>query len=109
MSQPRSVDHRIRAIVKKIAREFQPEKIILFGSYAWGHPTSESDLDLFIVKSGLRKPKHLRTTDIDRLLDRAPMAWDALVYTPEEVEDRIARGDFFIRRIMNEGTVLYAA
>ena len=41
---------KIQAIADKIAREYKPEKIILFGSYAWGHPHEDSDLDFFIVK-----------------------------------------------------------
>lgn len=108
MAKPRAIPKSIRDIAEKIVREFQPEKIILFGSYAWGTPGPDSDVDLFIVKSGLQEPKHFRTTVIDRILDRhARTSWDALVYTPEEVEERLMLGDFLTRRIFQDGRVLY--
>lgn len=97
----------IKKIAEKIKEEYKPEKIILFGSYAWGKPGKWSDIDLFIVKkSGKRRidrEYELRMKLIDD--DFPPM--DLLIYTPREVEKRFNIGDFFIKDIFSKGVMLY--
>ncbi|VVB97051.1 Nucleotidyltransferase domain protein [uncultured archaeon] len=97
----------ISAIAKKIAERFNPEKIILFGSYAWGKPDRDSDLDLFIImESGERPIK--RAGSIRKVLRELYVPMDILVRTPEELQYRIEIGDPFIKKIMSDGQVIYA-
>ena len=96
-------------MVKVIAEEYRPEKIILFGSAARGEMGPDSDVDLFIVKDDPNS-RHDRSIDVRQALgDTAyKLPLDVLVYTPKEVEYRLWLGDFFVKRVMKEGKVLYA-
>jgi predicted nucleotidyltransferase len=96
----------IRAVVKQIAEKFQPEKIILFGSYAYGQPRPESDVDLLVV---METPLRLRQQrlEISRALSPRPFPLDIVVRTPKELEERVALGDPFLREVMNQGKVIY--
>ena len=96
---------QLKAITDKIVRQFQPDKIILFGSHAWGTPTADSDMDLFIVKE-TENTREL-TRQIDGFLWGRTVALDLLVYRPQSVAKRLATGNFFIRKIMSQGKVLY--
>ncbi len=95
-----------KKITDKIIKEYKPEKIILFGSYAWGKPKKDSDLDLFIVKK-TKTPRGERHIQVDRLLFDRDIPIDILVYTPREVRQRLLLGDFFIQDIVNQGEILY--
>ncbi len=97
----------IKKITNQIIKKYQPKKIILFGSYAWGKPTKNSDVDLFIIKES-DLPRRFRTTRVERILGSVSFPVDVLVYTPKEVEERKALGDFFVRNIFKKGKVLYA-
>lgn len=96
---------KIQEVAQKIAREFKPEKIILFGSYAWGKPGPDSDVDLFVIK----KTKSTRelARKISRTIFPRPFSLDLIVYRPEQIERRKNLGDFFINEIINNGKVLY--
>jgi len=92
---------------EQIARQFHPEKIILFGSYAYGEPTANSDVDILVIMSfegkGVRKAAEiLLATD-----PRFPI--DLIVRTPDQITTRIQLGDFFIREVTERGRVLYEA
>jgi len=100
------IREKIAEITDKIVREYQPEKIILFGSYAWGTPNKDSDIDLFIVKETSEHP-FKRIESVDRIFSRRKIALDFLVYTPEQVEKRKKMGDFFVLNILSKGKVLY--
>ena len=102
------IEEKIKLIVDKIVKEYQPEKIILFGSWAWGEPHEYSDLDLFVIKDTTR-PSLKRIEDLDRLFSRRDLPMDFLVYTPEQVKQRLAIDDFFVRDILTNGKVLYDA
>ncbi len=99
---------KIKEITNKIVGEFQPEKIILFGSYAWGEPNQDSDLDLFIIKN-TNEERRDRQLKVRRLFLNFDMPADVLVYTPQEIKNRIDKGDFFIIDIINKGKVLYSS
>jgi predicted nucleotidyltransferase len=95
-------------MAEKIQRQYRPDKIILFGSYAWGKPDKHSDIDLFIIKK--TKERHIdRSVQIRKILEEENgiFALDPLVYTPDETRQRIKIGDDFIRKIMTKGVVLY--
>ncbi len=97
----------ISAIAKKIAERFNPEKIILFGSYAWGKPGQDSDLDLFVIMESEERPIK-RAGSIRKVLRELYVPMDILVRTPEELRHRIEIGDPFIKKIMRDGQVIYA-
>ncbi len=97
----------IKKITDQIVKRYQPEKIILFGSYVWGKPTKNSDVDLFIIKES-DLPRRFRTTQVERILGSASFPVDILVYTPKEVRERRFLGDFFVENIFKKGRVLYA-
>jgi len=95
--------------VKRIASTLKPEKIILFGSYAYGNPTHDSDVDLLVIieTNGNYKEK---VREISMLLYQRQFPVDILVKTPKEVEEALRGGvdnGFFIREIVKKGKVLY--
>lgn len=96
----------IRAVARRIAERFQPKKVILFGSYAYGKPGPESDVDLLVVMRTSLRSRQQRL-EISRALSPRPFPLDILVRTPEELEERIAQGDAFLREIVTRGKVLY--
>ncbi|MEN6358384.1 MAG: nucleotidyltransferase domain-containing protein [Armatimonadota bacterium] len=103
-------DAAIKRIVDKLAAEYAPQRIILFGSYAEGHPGSDSDVDLLIVKDTQERFIDRWTTVRRILADRErKLPIDTLVMTPGEVADRLAAGDQFVAKIIREGRVLYDA
>ena len=97
------------AVIQRLVEHYHPFKVVLFGSQAWGEPDEGSDVDLFIVKeTDERFLDRMRT--VKRLLyetGRVPFAMDVLIYTPQEVEQRLSLGDPFICDILNGGLVLY--
>lgn len=97
----------ITAVTKKIAQSFNPEKIILFGSYAWGKPEIDSDLDIFIVMESKDRPIK-RAVSVKRVLKDLYVPMDILVRTPHELQYRIDIGDPFIKKILRDGQVVYA-
>jgi len=103
---PRPVSETLPQAVARIVRELQPEKIILFGSYAYGAPTADSDVDLLIIMQTDR-PDIERYLAVCRLLRPRPFPVDILVRTTAEIERELARGNFFIRDILSRGKVLY--
>lgn len=100
----------IQNILEKLIAEYAPQKIILFGSYVYGSPGPDSDIDLLIIKE---------TTE--RFIDRwatvqgiltgthRSLPVETIVLTPREIENRLAVGDQFIVEILEKGQTLYAA
>lgn len=98
---------RIRAVAARIAREFHPERVVLFGSHARGRATEDSDVDLLVVMpfKGRSVDKAVEV----RLRAEASFPMDILVRTPGEVRRRIAMGDAFMQDVLTNGKVLYEA
>lgn len=98
----------ITGIVEKLKKRYNPLKIILFGSYAYGNPTTDSDIDLFIVKRTKRKRVE-RFVRVKRIIydPNRTVPVFPLVYTPEEVEERLEMGDDFMKEILLKGVILY--
>lgn len=95
---------QIRAIAKKIKEKFNPQKIIIFGSYAYGVPKKGSDIDLLVIMDTnipVRKQAALIRYELN---DTIPI--DIIVRTPQQIEERIKMGDFFIKKILRDGKVL---
>src|SRR5260370_39940941 len=94
----------IRKLAREIAERFQPEKIILFGSHAYGRPHADSDVDLLVVipaRNELDQALRIRLA-VDY---RFPL--DLLVRTPRNLAWRLAEGDSFLREVVSKGKVLY--
>jgi uncharacterized protein len=98
-------EKQIHRLCQAIADQFRPEKIILFGSYAYGSPRSDSDVDLLIVI-----PHKLRNTEMAMTIWRAiqpKFPVDLIVRSPDELVWRYQEHDPLIRTAVDQGTVLY--
>ncbi len=95
----------ITALSDSIVQSFAPERIILFGSYAYGIPTEESDVDILVIMNyegqSVRKAIEILQTV------KPHMPLDLIVRSSEEVRQRLIWNDFFLREIMEKGKVLY--
>lgn len=95
----------IKKVVGQISQKFKPNKVILFGSYGYGKPTYDSDVDLLVIMNpdgGRTRPSVRIRNAVEHLF---PM--DIIVRAPKEIERRIRLGDFFLEEILSKGKVLY--
>lgn len=91
----------------QVARQFRPQQIILFGSYAYGNPTDHSDVDILVVMPFKgRNPD--KATEI-WMATKPKFPIDIMVRKPAELKKRLKMGDFFLREITAKGKVLYEA
>jgi predicted nucleotidyltransferase len=104
----REIKEEIKKIIKQIKDKYKPKKIILFGSFAWGKPNKNSDIDLLIIKD-TKKDYYQRIPEVRSLLHNIDRAFDILVMTQKEVTKRLKLGDFFIEDILKKGKVIYEA
>lgn len=98
---------QIQEFGRRIGQEFGAQKVLLFGSYARGTITKDSDVDVFVIG-----PFQGRSVDRSveiRMKVRPGFPVDLLVRTPEKVRERIEIGDTFMREILEQGKVLYEA
>jgi len=94
----------IRRFAREIAAKFRPEMIILFGSYAHGHPHQESDVDLLVVMPTNNEINQaVRIT----LAFQSPFPLDLIVRTPRHLKRDLKEGDWFLREVLTTGKVLY--
>ena len=96
---------RIQAYCDAIAREFRPRKILLFGSYAYGHPTPDSDVDLLVVLP-FRGNDVAKAIEIRSRFD-TPFPLDLLVRKPAFIARRQRERDMFIEMVTTQGQVMY--
>src|SRR6266498_3259471 len=101
------VAETLPAAIERIVSKLKPEKIILFGSYAYGNPTPDSDVDLLVImKTSAREID--RYIAVSNLLYPRQFPVDILVKTPKEVEAASRKkGNFFMREILSKGKVIY--
>ena len=95
---------QIRALSAQIAQNFQPEWIILFGSYAYGTPGPDSDVDLLVVMPYTGHPAYQAAAILTAVSPSFPV--DVVVRAPAELAVRVAQGDFFLREVVERGQVL---
>lgn len=95
----------IQALANRIAEQFHPERIILFGSYAAGTAGADSDVDLLVVLPF--EGKTWKTAARIRHSTRPAFPMDLLVRTPQQIRQRLAMNDMFIRDITQNGKTLY--
>jgi predicted nucleotidyltransferase len=101
---------QIETYAEDVARQFRPLKIVLFGSYAYGNPTEDSDVDLMVVMP--KDPSGVRNRDKAIAIDSAIPATfplDLLVRNPEDIAWRLEEGDCFLQDVFSKGRVLYEA
>lgn len=96
----------LQTVVRRIVEVLEPEKVILFGSHAYGTATPDSDVDLLVIME-TNAPQVERYLAVSRLLRPRPFPVDILVRTPGEIARALETGDFFIREILTRGQVLY--
>ena len=95
----------IDQVVQQIVDGFRPQKIILFGSYARGEPRPESDVDMLVVMdTPLREVQQAI-----RICQKINYSFglDLIVHTPKHLADRVKMGDWFLRDVLKEGTIIY--
>jgi predicted nucleotidyltransferase len=97
---------QLRRVGEKIAGLPGVEKVILFGSYARGNPTPDSDVDLLVVWK-TRRPRTERWMAVSKLFSRRPFPMDIVVRTPRQIKDALIRKDCFIREVVSTGKVLF--
>jgi predicted nucleotidyltransferase len=97
---------KIADIVTKIVSGYNPDKIILFGSYATGKPTEDSDLDLMVIKA-TDLPRPQRTVQVRKMLYGAMIPIDLIVYTPQEIAESKDNKFSFVSEVLNTGKILY--
>ena len=110
MKIPEATKTQLNKIVRQLVDAYRPEKIILFGSHAYGTPHEDSDLDLLIIKT-TAQPFIDRLAQVRKILTdpKRSVPLEPLVLTPEELDARLNIGDQFIEEIVTRGEVLYAA
>lgn len=102
------IKEEISAIIEKLRDNYEPLKIILFGSYIYGNPTEDSDIDILIIKD-TDKRRVDRFVEVKRIIydPNFKIPVSPLVYTPNELEERLKIGDDFVKEIINRGVVFY--
>jgi len=97
-------------IVEKIKKEYQPERIILFGTFAYGTPDRDSDIDLLIIKDTPERPIDRRVA-VTRIVSdpKRLVPFEPIVLTPQEIAARLKIGDQFVKEILQKGEILYGA
>jgi predicted nucleotidyltransferase len=103
----RELNKRLQTIGKKIKKDYRAEKVILFGSYAKGNETEDSDVDLLVV-APTKERFFERMASVRRLIRdlRDGLAVSPIVLTPAELEKRREAGDPFVREILQTGVSL---
>jgi len=102
-----NITKEIKRIKDKIVEQYRPQKIILFGSYAYGKPDYDSDVDFLIIMPFKGKGQYKAIEILEGISPSIPI--DLLVRTPAQVKTRIAQNDFFIHKVLTEGKILYEA
>ena len=98
----------VNRVVTRLRQTYHPTQVILFGSYASGHPTRDSDIDLLIIKE-TGKSFYERLFEVRKLVSPVVRGhpFDPIVMTPSELERRLARGDQFLKQIVTRGKQVY--
>jgi predicted nucleotidyltransferase len=99
-------EERLQEVTRRIVEALSPEKVVLFGSYVYGSPTPDSDVDLLIIMHSDQRPAK-RVSVVSRLFHPRPFPMDIVVRTPQEIEHSRRLVDPFIREVLEKGRVLY--
>lgn len=99
-------ENKIRQIARKMAIAANAERVILFGSYARGEATEQSDLDLLLIANS-DLPRFKRSRKLYRLFKPHPFAMDIIIYTPQEIENGKKSEFSFVATVLKEGKTIY--
>jgi len=103
-----NTQEQLEEILKRIVNNYRPEKIILFGSYAYGNPTEDSDLDILVVVKSSNLLRYKRAREIRKFLwGITDIPKDILVYTREEIDAWKEVKEAFITNAVKNGKILY--
>lgn len=105
--RPRLTKKLLGEITARIVAQFRPQKVILFGSSAYGSPNLDSDVDLLVIMD-IAEPMARRIMRVSEVAQVPFLPMDILVHTPSEIVERQAKGDFFMEEILTKGKVLYS-
>src|SRR5204863_2727718 len=94
----------IRRFARQVAERFGPDKIILFGSYAYGAPHADSDVDILVIMPAQNQLD--QAVKIELACD-PPFPLDLIVRTPKNLQWRLAENESFLREIVTRGKILY--
>ena len=97
----------IKALCEELGRMFKPERVVLFGSYAYGQPSPHSDVDLMVITPLKRGERPVQRAHQMRQGLSAPFALDLLVRTPQFIAERLEERDMFIEHVMSRGLIMY--
>jgi predicted nucleotidyltransferase len=105
------VAFRLEPYLRAIVEKARPDRIILFGSHAYGTPTEHSDFDLLVIRRGIASSKESNLEIRRAFWDVAapPESFTLLSQTPEGLEQKLRSGSFIYREIMDKGVEVYAA
>lgn len=95
----------IKKIIQQIKEKYNPEKIILFGSFAYGQIEEDSDVDLVVIKK--TKERFVQRLMKVAGMIKSSLGTDILVYTPQEWREALKEEDYFIKEIAQKGKVVY--
>ena len=86
-------------------KEFKAKEVILFGSFGYGRPSSNSDVDILVIMETRLRPHKQASLIRMRLDERFGVKFpiDLIVRTPEQIRKRLKSGDFFLKRVVNKG------
>jgi len=104
--RPAVTEALLAGITQRIVEKFQPYKVVLFGSYAYGAPDLDSDVDLLVVMDS-DEPMVQRIRQVTEVAKVRFLPMDVIVRTPAEMAERLTMGDFFLAEIVEKGKVLY--
>jgi predicted nucleotidyltransferase len=104
--RPEVTPELLADITQRIVDAFHPYKVILFGSYAYGTPHKESDLDLFVLMDSAESMPS-RMTRVYQVAEAPFLSMDVLVFTPAELQARLEAGDQFYFDLLARGKMLY--
>jgi predicted nucleotidyltransferase len=96
---------KVTVAIQRVVRGYQPERIVLFGSFARGDFHEDSDVDLLIVKDTTESPLRRMGAVLDNC--EGDIAVEALICTPAEFESMLRRGSSFLRQALAEGRTVY--
>lgn len=100
-------NHLLDQITQKLVVNLHPEQIILFGSYAYGEPTEDSDIDLLVIVTQSDEPRYRRSRQAYKALRGIGISKDILVMTRAEVERKANVPSSLISQVLSQGKVLY--
>ena len=96
---------KVEQFVDRLVETYEPEKVILFGSHAYGEPHEWSDIDLLVVMNTPTRPAVKAAEILSALRPNFPI--DLIVRTPDTIAQRLAWNDYFLLDIFEKGKVLY--